>query len=144
MGERKIFFGNVLYGLEPFTSCMHACSGSGRHVIQHRIDIQVTMYWDISHYGSPCPTDHLISRTRGPIARNLSLHGDTSWTSMLTSSSRSTALLKLWQIFFLSPMSARLRIPNMESGNGKFCGCADRDWTQSPAFCANHYIRAPW
>ena len=31
-------------GSGPVTSCMHACSGSGRHVIPLMIDIRVTMY----------------------------------------------------------------------------------------------------
>ena len=31
-------------GNGPVTSYMHACSGSGRHVIPIRIDIRVTMY----------------------------------------------------------------------------------------------------
>ena len=39
---------------------MHACSGSGRHVIPLRIDIQVTMYWEISCYGSPCSADQHV------------------------------------------------------------------------------------
>ena len=85
--------------------------------------------------------DQLISRTRGPITRDLSVHGDPnvnpkwnnmsaiSWTSMHTASNRSTALPKLWQSFFLSQMRAKLQTPAMESGDGKFCGCADGDWT---------------
>ena len=98
--------------------------------------------------------DQLISRTRGPITRDLSVHGDPnvnpkwnnmsaiSWTSMHTASNRSTALPKLWQSFFLSQMRAKLQTPAMESGDGKFCGCADGDWTRVSSFpgrCANHY-----
>ena len=33
MGERKIYFARVFYGCGPVTSCMHACSGSGKYVI---------------------------------------------------------------------------------------------------------------
>ena len=77
--------------------------------------------------------DQLISRTRGPLTRSLSVHGDpnvnpkwnnmfaTSWTSMHTASNRSTALPKLWQSIFLSPMWAGLQIPAMKSEDGKFC-----------------------
>ena len=77
--------------------------------------------------------DQLISMTRGPITRDLSVHGDlnfnpkwnnmsaTSWTSMHTASNRSTALPKLWQSIFLSPMWAGLQIPAMKSEDGKFC-----------------------
>ena len=103
--------------------------------------------------------DQLISRTRGPITRDLSVHGDPnvnpkwnnmsaiSWTSMHTASNRSTALPKLWQSFFLSQMRAKLQTPAMESGDGKFCGCADGDWTRVSSFpgrCANHYTTTPW
>ena len=69
------------------------------------------------------------------------------WTSMHTASNRSTALPKLWQSFFLSQMWAKLQTPAMESGDGKFCGCADGDWTHVSSFpgrCANHYTTAPW
>ena len=70
-----------------------------------------------------------------------------SWTSMHTASNRSTALPKLWQSFFLSQMRAKLQTPAMESGDGKFCGCANGDWTcvsSFPGRCANHYTTAPW
>ena len=97
--------------------------------------------------------DQLISRTRGPITRDLSVHGDPnvnpkwnnmsaiSWTSMHTASNRSTALPKLWQSFFLSQMWAKLQTPAMESGDGKFCGCADGDWTRVSSGGLVEYIQ---